>query len=162
MKKVLCIVLSLLVLAAGMVVWLVWSSEEARIRRVFAAVEKDVAKDGEMALFTQAMHIKSVSDRVAQRCRFRLEAGPEVTLTRKEFAECYAYYVRDMKSIRVAFKDLEIGVAGQQADVSGTMDFTGSDAMPYLGGPLVRRFSVQMERGDDGDWRFLDVLVPEN
>lgn len=161
MKTVVRLVLVMASAFLGAVVWWHCMSAEAKVRRVFAAVAQDVAKDGEMALFTQAMRIKSVSDRVAERCRFRLEGGVELTVTRKEFGELFAYCVRDMKSLHVAFADLRVAVSGRRAEAEGAADFTGSDAVPCLGGPLRRRFSARLEEGSDGAWRFYEVTVRE-
>ena len=156
--KVLGAAVAVLVLAV-VAVLLIRDGDEAKIRRVFAAVEEDVAKDGEIPMLTLALRIKSVSERVAEPCRFVFEEnGQDVSISRNNFGEILAYYLRSMSKFRVSFRDLEISVQGDRADVKGTADFTGSDSVPCIGGPMVRRFQTRMSRAN-GKWRYTEVLA---
>ena len=154
--KVLIAAVAVLVLAV-VAVLLIRDGDEAKIRRVFAAVEEDVAK--EIPMLTLALRIKSVSERVADPCRFVFEENEQdVSISRNNFGEILAYYLRSMSKFRVSFRDLEISVQGDRADVKGTADFTGSDSVPCIGGPMVRRFQTRMSRAN-GKWRYTEVLA---
>lgn len=159
MKLKTLIVAAVVLVVAFVAVWLLIDNDTAKIRRVFAAVEEDVAKDGEIPMLTLALRIKSVSERVGDPCRFAFEEdGRDVSLSRKNFGEILAYYLRSMSKFRVAFKDLEISVIGDSVDVKGTADFTGSDSVPCIGGPMVRRFQTRMSKAG-GKWRYTEVIA---
>lgn len=110
-------------------------------------------------MLTLALRIKSVSERVADPCRFVFEENEQdVSISRNNFGEILAYYLRSMSKFRVSFRDLEISVQGDRADVKGSADFTGSDSVPCIGGPMVRRFQTRMSRAN-GKWRYTEVLA---
>ena len=156
MRKLLLLVL----LLAAVAFWLYTHSAAAEIRRTFGEVERLVSRAETESVMENAVKSRMLSTYVIEGCVFGLkEFGVSGRTSREGFSGGVLAFRNEVKRIRLRFIDLQIESADRMAHVEGKADFTGTDTNGRLVEPLIRAFSADLRREDDGRWRFMCVRM---
>lgn len=134
------------------------NGDRAKIRRVFASIEKMAAKEQGEAVIEGAMKSQALSRHFASRCRVKApEFGFEAFYTREEISGGMLAMRSYAKTVKVEFDDLEISVEGDMAQVEGVADFSGTDTKWRVREPTRERFRAGLQK-TDGAWLVREVV----
>ena len=149
-----------ILLATAVSLWIFTHSERARIRRVFADVERRAAKEPgepvmECAGKAQALarHFKAGCTVVAPR------HGLKASYSRDDIAGGLLVFRSGAMKIAVEFRELEISIDGPEARVEGWIDYSGTEATWPRYKPKDEKFIAHLEK-TDGKWLFSRIEVP--
>ena len=147
-------------IAVAVSLWLFTHSERARIRRVFADVERRAAKEPgepvmECAGKAQALarHFKDGCTVVAPR------HGLKASYSQDDIAGGLLVFRSGAAKIAVEFRELEISIDGPEARVEGGIDYSGTEATWPRYKPRADKFIAHLEK-TDGKWLFSRIEVP--
>ncbi len=154
---------ALLALSAisSLLCWSFMRSEADAIRSVFDDVAENFSRTPPESLIECAARARKLSEFIVPSgFQFGVEdlGGAEIPGRTEAARLILAARGERQIPLSVAFRDLQIVVAGKTAYVRGLVDCTGSDASFAIPPPLQRHFAAQLEKRD-GEWLFLKAAV---
>ena len=147
-------------LAAAVSLWLFTHSERARIKRVFADIERLAAKEPGESVMECAAKSRSLARHFKDGCSIAgLHHGLKTSCSREDIAGGLLAFRSGAMKIAVAFNELEISVGGAEARVEGWIDCSGTEATWSGHEPKAGKFLAYLEK-IDGQWLISRIKVP--
>lgn len=148
-------------LIAAVVLWLFTYSEQAQIKRVFAAIEKIALKEPGESVMECAAKSQSLARYFKNGCVVvDLRHGQNnTTYSRNEIAGGLLAFRSGVAKIVVTFRDLQIGVEGDKARVEGYIDYSGTEVAWSGYESKIEKFLAHLEK-IDGRWLISRIKAP--
>lgn len=149
---------TLLVVAVAL--WCFTHSDRAKVKRVFADVERLAAKEvGETAMEC-AVKSQSLARHFKDGCAIIvLRHGLKATYSRDDIAGGLLSFRSSATRISVEFRELEITFDGGIARVEGWVDHSGTEVSWPRYEPKAEKFLAHLEK-TDGQWLISRIKVP--
>ena len=146
--------------AAATSLWLYTHSERAQVRRVFDDIERLAAKEPGESVMECAAKMKSLAGHFRNGCSIiNLAHGLDATYSREDIAGGLLAFRAGATRIAIAFSNLEIRIDGNEARVTGQIDYSGTEATWPGHESKVAGFIVSLEK-TDGRWLVTRIRVP--
>ncbi len=147
-------------LAAAVSLWLFTHSERAQIKRVFADVERLVAKEQGEPMMECAGKAQALARHFKDGCVIiDLRHGLKTSYSRDDIAGGLLAFRSAASRVVVEFQALDISVDRSEASVEGWIDYSGTEATWPRHEPKAEKFIAHLEK-TDGQWLFSRIKVP--
>lgn len=157
--KTLRIALAAVALLVAGAVALSWESESTRIRKVFAAVERDLRKEGAENPVATALRVKRLTEKLAPGARITIpELGFDVAADPERIRREALYVLGSADSLRVTFDSLRVQVASRDSATATADVLVVGTSSEFGRGRDVRALTTRLEK-DDGAWRFRSIRL---
>ena len=148
-----------LLFAAATSLWLYTHSERAKVRRVFADIERLAAKEPGESVMECAAKAKALADYFRNGCSvIDLAHGLDAAYSREDIAGGLLAFRSGATRIAVKFSNLEIRIDGNEARVTGRIDYSGTEATWPDHESKVEGFVVRLEKAD-GRWLITRIKI---
>ncbi len=140
--------------------WLYTHSERAQVRRVFDDIERLAAKEPGESVMECAAKAKALAGHFKNGCSIvSLAHGLDATYSREDIAGGLLAFRAGATRIAIVFSNLEISVDGNEARVTGQIDYAGTEATWPDHESKVEGFIARLEKSD-GRWLISRIKVP--
>ena len=145
--------------AAATTLWLHAHSERAQVRRVFDDIGRLAAKEPGESVMECAAKSKSLAEHFRNGCSvIDLAHGLDAIYSREDIAGGLLAFRAGAARIAVKFSNLEIRIDGNEAQVTGQIDCSGTDATWPGHESKVEGFIVHLEKAD-GRWLITRIKI---
>ena len=140
--------------------WCFTHSDRAKVRRVFADVERLAAKESGESVMECAAKSRSLACQFKDGCEIvNLGPGLNAVYSRDDISGGLLAFRSSATRITVQFRKLEISFNDGIARVEGLVDYTGTEATWPRYEPKAKQFLAHLEK-IDGQWLISRIKVP--
>lgn len=160
MRKIAAVAVAAMALVA-IAMWL-RPSESKRIRKVFAAVSKEIHKDGQEGLVVSTAKAHALAELVAPQARFKIDEEVLRGVSGgRQLVQQIVLVRGHADKIDVNFADMAIAFDDERtASVTADVYVRGLSSELGLDGRDARQLDAVLEKDrDDGKWRFTQVTL---
>lgn len=154
-SKIAVVAVAAFAAAALFFVYHATQGDEARIRRMCENAARLGRRTLDESALQGALVCRDLSKMAADECRCSVDSAA-YSFSQKDLASLLLAARNAAGTVCVELKRVDVEVSGDEARVTGGVDFSGSGDIPMMFPPYERSFAASLER-KDGKWLFTQV-----